>query len=254
MEVLLIYANWCGHCQQLKKHFHELDDYFKNQKIKFIKLEESDAEDIVKYENKYNFKNRYFPFLCVFYSIDGKKEQYELPTDIEQMKQEFKTLLSRLKSEGFDNNEDNEQNDNFNITVYYPTNKKNILNIIRKYKKLAQDNNIQFNIIKDTTLKNPFFDCVVNEKNKKFYFNYDDLKQLYNLIINHKKFLGFDFLPLTIKNMINDLINPNTQQTIEPINHNYEQQSRLGNNKVLKCKNTYDDNGNIIASDCQTIY
>lgn len=257
MEVLLIYANWCGHCQNLKKHFQELDDYFKNQKTKFIKLEESNVKDIQSYENKYKFKNQYFPFLCVFYIVNGKSKQHELPTDIEQMKQEFETLKSKLKRENFDNQqiEQTKQSDNFDITVYYPRDKKNILSIVSKYKKLAQDNGIQYNIIKDTTLKSPFFDCVVNSDNKRFYFNYDDLKRLYNLIINHKKFLGSDFLPLTIKNMIKDLLSPSeTKQHFKPINHNYKQQSRLNNNKVLKCKNTFDDNGNIIASDCQTVY
>lgn len=251
MEILLIYANWCGHCQALKAHFTELDNYFNRHNVKFIKLEESEKEEeIKKYEDKYHFKNQYFPFLCVFYIDNGKIKKHELSTDILEMKKDFETLIKEVKViEPFDNNNDN---NDFTITVYYPQDKPKILNIIKKYKQIATENNITFNVNRDSSLKSPFFDCLINGENKRFYFNYDDLKMLYNLIINHKKFLGFDYLPLAIKKIITDLLNPDDKP--ETLTYDYQKQSRLNNNKVLKCKYTYDKNGDKMFNDCQTVY
>ena len=63
MEVVLIYANWCGHCRDLLNNIDQYKILFKNKGLKFTMIESNNTDLLSQYESKYKFNTQYFPFL-----------------------------------------------------------------------------------------------------------------------------------------------------------------------------------------------
>ena len=135
--------------------------------------------------------------------------------------------------------------------------------IIEKYRKLSLKNNYDFRVIEINFIQDSFF-IILNDSEKikrylskislnnnssykyldvltsnkqKYYFIKEDLLKLYNIIVNTNKNIGSSFIPQFLLNLLNP---------------DYNQQSKLNNNRVIKCKlsnNDYPSN-----MDCQIIY
>lgn len=258
MEVVLIYANWCGHCQKLLKHIDQYKTLFKNKGLKFTMIESNNTDILSQYENNYNFNTQYFPFLFIITEIiENNKKSYkieELPTNIEALN---KHLSNFSKKETFTN-----QNNNI-IVVFTSFKNEREKSIIEKYRNLSLRNNYDFRVIEINFIQDSFF-IILNDSEKikrylskislninssykyldvltgnkqKYYFNKEDLLKLYNIIVNTNKNIGNGFIPQFLMNLLNP---------------DYNQQSKLNNNRVIKCKlsnNDYSSN-----MDCQTIY
>lgn len=254
MEVVLIYANWCGHCQNLLKNIDQYKTLFKNKGLKFTMIESNNTELLTQYERKYNFNTQYFPFLFIIINNGKSYEIKELSTNI-------KTLNSQLseysKKETFTN-----QNNNI-IVVFTSFKNEREKSIIEKYRNLSLRNNYNFRVIEINFIQDSFF-IILNDSEKlklylskislnnnssykyldvltsnkqKYYFNKEDLLKLYTIIVNTNKNIGSSFIPQFLLNLLNP---------------DYSQQSKLNNNRVIKCKlsnNDYPSN-----MDCQTIY
>ncbi len=258
MEVVLIYANWCGYCRDLLNNIDQYITLFKNKGLKFTMIESNDTKLLSQYESKYNFNTPYFPFLFkIIEIIENNKKSYkieELPTDIGKLNEK---LSEFSKKETFTN-----QNNNI-IVVFTSFKNEREKSIIEKYRKLSLKNNYDFRVIEINFIQDSFF-IILNDSEKikrylskislninssykyldaltgnkqKYYFNKEDLLKLYNIIVNTNKNIGNGFIPQFLMNLLNP---------------DYNQQSKLNNNRIIKCKlsnNDYPSN-----MDCQTIY
>lgn len=258
MEVVLIYANWCGHCQKLLNNIDRYETLFKNKGLKFTMIESNNTNLLSQYESKYNFNTQYFPFLFIITEIiENNEKSYkieELPTDIKALN---KQLSNFSKKETFTN-----QNNNI-IVVFTSFKNEREKSIIEKYRKLSLKNNYDFRVIEINFIQDSFF-IILNDSEKikhylskislnnnssykyldvltsnkqTYYFIKEDLLKLYNIIVNTNKNIGSSFIPQFLLNLLNP---------------DYNQQSKLNNNRVIKCKlsnNDYPSN-----MDCQTIY
>lgn len=253
MEVVLIYANWCGHCQKLLENIDKYKSLIKSNGLIFTMIESSNTKLISQYEDKYNFKTQYFPFLFIIKD-----------SSIEELTTNFNDLQIQLKKyskqkETFSNN------NNKIVVVFTNSNNDNEISIIEKYRKLSIKNNYYFKVIVLKYLNKSFFiifddtdkirsilsklsnlsynsDITLYLSNlikdhKRYYFNREGLLKLYTIIINTNKNMGSSFIPQFLINLLNP---------------NYDTQSKLNNNRVVKCK--ISKNGNIDNIDCQTIY
>lgn len=257
MEVVLIYANWCGHCQILINNIDQYKTLIKNKGLKFTMIESNNTDLLSQYESKYNFNTQYFPFLFIVKeTVKNNKKSYEiqeLSTNIIDLN---KQLTEFSKKETFTN-----QNNNI-IVVFTSFNNEREKSIIEKYRNLSIKNNYNFKVIELNFIQNSFFvilkdsekinyylskisqsnnskkylELLINNK-QKYYFNKDDLLKLYTLIVNTNKNIGNSFIPQFLLNLLNP---------------SYEQQSKLNNNRVIKCKSS--NNGYYGNIDCQTIY
>ena len=258
MEVVLIYANWCGHCRDLLNNIDQYKILFKNKGLKFTMIESNNTDLLSQYESKYKFNTQYFPFLFIITEIiENNKKSYkieELPTDIGKLNEK---LSEFSKKETFIN-----QNNNI-IVVFTSFKNEREKSIIEKYRKLSLKNNYDFRVIEINFIQDSFF-IILNDSEKikrylskislnnnssykyldvltsnkqKYYFIKEDLLKLYNIIVNTNKNIGSSFIPQFLLNLLNP---------------DYNQQSKLNNNRVIKCKlsnNDYPSN-----MDCQTIY
>ena len=258
MEVVLIYANWCGHCQKLLNNIDQYKTLFKNKGLKFTMIESNNTNLLSQYENDYHFNTQYFPFLFIITEIiKNNKKSYkinELPTDLGELNEK---LSEFSKKETFTN-----QNNNI-IVVFTSFKNEREKSIIEKYRKLSLRNNYDFRVIEINFIQDSFF-IILNDSEKikrylskislnnnssykyfdvltdnkqKYYFIKEDLLKLYNIIVNTNKNIGSSFIPQFLLNLLNP---------------DYNQQSKLNNNRVIKCKlsnNDYPSN-----MDCQTIY
>lgn len=258
MEVVLIYAIWCGHCQKLLNNIDRYKTLFKNKGLKFTMIESNNTELLSQYENDYHFNTQYFPFLFIITEIiENNKKSYkinELPTDLGELNEK---LSEFSKKETFIN-----QNNNI-IVVFTSFKNEREKSIIEKYRKLSLRNNYDFRVIEINFIQDSFF-IILNDSEKikrylskislninssykyldvltsnkqKYYFIKEDLLKLYNIIVNTNKNIGSSFIPQFLLNLLNP---------------DYNQQSKLNNNRVIKCKlsnNDYPSN-----MDCQTIY
>lgn len=258
MEVVLIYANWCGHCQKLLNNIDRYETLFKNKGLKFTMIESNNTNLLSQYESKYNFNTQYFPFLFIITEIiENNEKSYkieELPTDIKALN---KQLSNFSKKETFTN-----QNNNI-IVVFTSFKNEREKSIIEKYRNLSLRNNYDFRVIEINFIQDSFFIIlkdsekikhylskislnnnssykyldVLTSNKQKYYFIKEDLLKLYNIIVNTNKNIGSSFIPQFLLNLLNP---------------DYNQQSKLNNNRVIKCKlsnNDYPSN-----MDCQTIY
>lgn len=253
MEVVLIYANWCGHCQKLLENIDKYKTLIKNYGLIFTMIESSNTKLISQYEDKYNFKTQYFPFLFIIKD-----------SSIEELTTDFNDLQIQLKN--YSKQKETFSNNNNNIVVVFTnSNNDNENSIIEKYRKLSIKNNYYFKVIVLKYLNKSFF-IIFDDTDKirsilsklanlsynsditqylsnlikdnvRYYFNRDDLLKLYTIIINTNKNMGSNFIPQFLINLLNP---------------NYDTQSKLNNNRVIKCK--ISKNGNINNIDCQTIY
>lgn len=258
MEVVLIYANWCGHCRDLLNNIDQYKILFKNKGLKFTMIESNNTDLLSQYESNYKFNTQYFPFLFIITEIiENNKKSYkikELPTDIGKLNEK---LSEFSKKETFIN-----QNNNI-IVVFTSFKNEREKSIIEKYRKLSLKNNYDFRVIEINFIQDSFF-IILNDSEKikrylskislnnnssykyldvltsnkqKYYFIKEDLLKLYNIIVNTNKNIGSSFIPQFLLNLLNP---------------DYNQQSKLNNNRVIKCKlsnNDYPSN-----MDCQTIY
>lgn len=258
MEVVLIYANWCGHCQKLLNNIDRYETLFKNKGLKFTMIESNNTNLLSQYESKYKFNTQYFPFLFIITEIiENNEKSYkieELPTDIKALN---KQLSNFSKKETFTN-----QNNNI-IVVFTSFKNEREKSIIEKYRNLSLKNNYDFRVIEINFIQDSFF-IILNDSEKikrylskislninssykyldvltsnkqKYYFIKEDLLKLYTIIVNTNKNIGSSFIPQFLLNLLNP---------------DYNQQSKLNNNRVIKCKlsnNDYPSN-----MDCQTIY
>ena len=87
MEVVLIYANWCGHCQKLLENIDKYKSLIKSNGLIFTMIESSNTKLISQYEDKYNFKTQYFPFLFIIKD-----------SSIEELTTNFNDLQIQLKN------------------------------------------------------------------------------------------------------------------------------------------------------------
>ena len=258
MEVVLIYANWCGHCQKLLNNIDRYETLFKNKGLKFTMIESNNTNLLSQYESKYNFNTQYFPFLFIITEIiENNEKSYkieELPTDIKDLN---KQLSNFSKKETFTN-----QNNNI-IVVFTSFKNEREKSIIEKYRKLSLRNNYDFRVIEINFIQDSFF-IILNDSEKikhylskislnnnssykyldvltsnkqKYYFIKEDLLKLYNIIVNTNKNIGSSFILQFLLNLLNP---------------DYNQQSKLNNNRVIKCK--LSNNGYPSNMDCQTIY
>ena len=108
MEVVLIYANWCGHCQKLLNNIDRYETLFKNKGLKFTMIESNNTNLLSQYESKYNFNTQYFPFLFIVKeTVKNNKKSYEiqeLSTNIIDLN---KQLTEFSKKETFTNQNNN---------------------------------------------------------------------------------------------------------------------------------------------------
>ena len=152
MEVVLIYAIWCGHCQKLLNNIDRYKTLFKNKGLKFTMIESNNTDLLSQYESKYKFNTQYFPFLFIITEIiENNKKSYkieELPTDIEDLN---KQLSNFSKKETFTN-----QNNNI-IVVFTSFNNEREKSIIEKYRNLSIKNNYNFKVIELNFIQNSFF-------------------------------------------------------------------------------------------------
>lgn len=245
MEVFIFHARWCGHCRTLmeKNNIKNFIKYMNDKKIKYYIWEDSENRDSINsFQRDTKYDVRFFPTLLL--KKDGKL--IELSPNFSEFKKKIDEIL---KKENFNNEErnSNESNEKHNTE----TNKKNKIlfacatfknqrenKLIKKYKDFAEINGFNYKARVDENISNPFFILIDGVNSYKYYFIIDDLKNLYTYISNSKKNLGSSFIPQFIYNFLNP---------------DYETQSQLGNNKVIKCKYSYDENGNN-HSYCQTIY
>ena len=49
MEVVLIYANWCGHCRDLLNNIDQYKILFKNKGLKFTMIESNNTDLLSQY-------------------------------------------------------------------------------------------------------------------------------------------------------------------------------------------------------------
>lgn len=254
MEVVLIYANWCGHCQNLLKNIDQYKALFNNKGLKFTMIESNNSELLTQYERKYNFNTQYFPFLFIIINNGKSYEIKELSTNIETLNSQ---LSKYSKKETFTN-----QNNNI-IVVFTSFKNEREKSIIEKYRNLSLRNNYNFRVVEINFIQEPFF-IILNDSEKiklylskislnnnssykyldvltsnkqKYYFNKEDLLKLYTIIVNTNKNIGNSFIPQFLMNLLNP---------------DYNQQSKLNNNRVIKCK--LSNNGYPSNMDCQTIY
>ena len=160
MEVVLIYANWCGHCQKLLNNIDRYETLFKNKGLKFTMIESNNTNLLSQYENDYHFNTQYFPFLFIITEIiENDKKSYkieELPTDIKALN---KQLSNFSKKETFTN-----QNNNI-IVVFTSFKNEREKSIIEKYRKLSLKNNYDFRVIEINFIQEPFF-IILNDSEK----------------------------------------------------------------------------------------
>ncbi len=245
MEVFIIHAEWCGHCRKLmeKDNIKKFIKYLNDEKIKYnIWENDKNRKEINLFQKNNGFYVQYFPTLLL--KKDGKL--IELSPNFSEFK---KKIDENLNKENFNNEEryGSESSKKYNTE----TNKKNKIlfvcatfknqrenKLIKKYKDFAEINGFNYKARVDENISNPFFILIDGENSYKYYFIIEDLKNLYTYISNSKKNLGTSFIPQFIYNFLNP---------------DYETQSQLGNNKVIKCKYSHDENGNS-HSYCQTIY
>ena len=162
MEVVLIYANWCGHCQNLLKNIDQYKTLFKNKGLKFTMIESNNTELLTQYERKYNFNTQYFPFLFIIVNNGKSNEIKELPTDIGKLNEK---LSEFSKKETFTN-----QNNNI-IVVFTSFKNEREKSIIEKYRKLSLKNNYDFRVVEINFIQEPFF-IILNVYFPIFYMIY----------------------------------------------------------------------------------
>jgi thiol-disulfide isomerase/thioredoxin len=85
ISVILVRANWCGHCKNFEPIFDETkknyleNDFFKNYKMKFVDYDMESSEGKIAFENSHgdaqNLVNGY-PTIIVKISDSDKKEKY----------------------------------------------------------------------------------------------------------------------------------------------------------------------------------
>ena len=235
MEVVLIYANWCGHCQKLLNNIDRYETLFKNKGLKFTMIESNNTDILSQYESKYNFNTPYFPFLFkIIEIIENNKKSYkieELPTDIEALN---KHLSNFSKKETFTN-----QNNNI-IVVFTSFKNEREKSIIEKYRKLSLKNNYDFRVIEINFIQDSFF-IIFNDSEKiklylskislnnnssykylnvltsnkqKYYFNKEDLLKLYTIIVNTNKNIGNSFIPQFLLNLLNPSYEPQNKMVL----------------------------------------
>lgn len=268
MEVVLFYADWCPHCHELLKHKKELKDIIKNYGFQFKKVENSETDKVNEYKKKYKFDAPYFPILMFF----GGDEPKELSVEFNELKKQLKKI--KEKKEDFNNTLDVEDYEEIKEKKQDKKNKliiiygddyelQNINSICQKFKKLSDKNNTDCTIINielvkqikgidENQIKTPLFiflNITTNQTNI-YKYNKQDLKQLYSKIVDNNNYFNIDYIPKFLSNLFKSKDNNKIGQSQI---YNYDFQQQVNPSTLLKCKFSYDQNGNKI-SDCQTIY
>ena len=239
MEVFIIHAEWCGHCRKLmeKKNIIKFINYLNSENIKYnIWENDKNRNEINLFQRDNGFYVQYFPTLL----LKKDEEIIELPSNFSDFKDKIDEYLNKEdfnnEEKYSENKETSKQNKILFACATFKSQRENKL--IKKYKDFAETNGFNYKARVDENISKPFFILIDGENSYKYYFVIEDLKNLYTYISNSKKNLGNSFIPQFIYNFLNP---------------NYETQSKLGNNKVIKCKYSYDEKGNS-HSYCQTVY
>jgi len=116
-----IYANWCGHCQNMKPEWEKLkneNDFFRRNDINIVEIEESKLND----RTNQLHQSRGFPTLIYYH--DGEKIDYD---GEDRTKQSFINFLKRYNEEsriGGGYKKRNNKSHKKNKRYYKKTNKK----------------------------------------------------------------------------------------------------------------------------------
>ena len=70
-----VYANWCGHCQQLKPEWDTMKSLVKNKDIEIVEFEENENEKLDEFKKKYpGLKINGYP--TIFKILPNKQIEY----------------------------------------------------------------------------------------------------------------------------------------------------------------------------------
>jgi len=78
-----IYANWCGHCTELKPQWDKMKTDLKNHPIEIVEIEESEKQRLEDFKKKHKVKVAGYPTI---FKIIGRVEYYKGPRDSESIK------------------------------------------------------------------------------------------------------------------------------------------------------------------------
>ena len=87
-----IYANWCGHCNELKPHWNIVKNDLKNHPIEIVEIEDSEVARLAAFKKKHGLQVSGYPTI---FKILGKVEYYNGPRDAKSIKQW--ALLNTIK-------------------------------------------------------------------------------------------------------------------------------------------------------------
>ena len=76
MIVGKVYANWCGHCQNLKPEWKALKKSLSTSRVQFIEIEESESAKRAHFEKKNKTQLNVNGFPTIFKIQHGKPVQY----------------------------------------------------------------------------------------------------------------------------------------------------------------------------------
>ena len=71
-----VYANWCGHCQNLKPEWKALKKSLSNSRVQFIEIEESESAKRAHFEKKNKIQLNVNGYPTIFKIQYGKPVQY----------------------------------------------------------------------------------------------------------------------------------------------------------------------------------
>ena len=93
-----VYANWCGHCQDLKPKWQSLKRILPKGRVQFVEIEESEKNKRSQFEKKHNKTLNVNGYPTIFKIVNNKIEYYSGPREPEDMKRWVLSSLNKSKT------------------------------------------------------------------------------------------------------------------------------------------------------------
>jgi thiol-disulfide isomerase/thioredoxin len=81
-----VYANWCGHCQQLKPKWDQLKRMLPKGRVQTVEIEEAETHKRAQFEKKHGKTIDVSGYPTIFKIINNKIEYYSGAREPEDMK------------------------------------------------------------------------------------------------------------------------------------------------------------------------
>jgi thiol-disulfide isomerase/thioredoxin len=81
-----VYANWCGHCQDLKPKWQTLKNILPKNRVQFVEIEEAETYKRARFEKIHRTKINVNGYPTIFKIINNKIHYYSGPREPEDMK------------------------------------------------------------------------------------------------------------------------------------------------------------------------